>query len=230
VALFLEVSMRKETFYFTHDYNARADRKLVNVIMKHGMAGVGVYWCLVEMLYEEGGYLPTEYERISFELRTDLNVIQSIINDSELFHTDLDKFWSDAVLERLQQRCEKSEKARESINKRWDKYKVDTNVIRTNDDRNTIKESKEEEIKIKENRAKKFAPPVISDVVSYFEENGYKRESGIKAYNYYNTANWRDSKGNQVRNWKQKMIAVWFKDENKINNTNSKKEYHASDF
>jgi hypothetical protein len=79
-------------------------------------------------------------------------------------------------------------------------------------------------------KEKRFTPPVISDVVSYFEENGYKRESGIKAYNYYNTANWKDSKGNQVRNWKQKMIAVWFKDENKINNTNSKKEYHASDF
>lgn len=139
--------MSKETFYFSHDYNARADRKIVNVIMKHGMTGIGVYWCLVEMLYEEGGYMPTEYERISFELRTDTKVIQSIINDFELFKTDLDKFWSDAVLERLQERCDKSEKARESINKRWNKYRNNTNVIRSNDKRNTIKERKEEEIK-----------------------------------------------------------------------------------
>ena len=140
--------MSKETFYFSHDYNARTDRKLVNVIMKHGMTGIGVYWCLIEMLYEEGGYLPKEYDRISFELRTDINVIQEIIKDSELFHSDLEKFWSNAVLERLQQRCEKSEKARESINKRWNKYKLNTNVIRTNNKRNTIKERKVKESKI----------------------------------------------------------------------------------
>jgi hypothetical protein len=147
--------MGKETFYFSHDYNARADRKLVNVIMKHGMQGIGVYWCLVEMLYEEGGYMPTEYERISFELRTDTKVIQSIILDYELFKTDADKFWSDAVLDRLRERCEKSEKARESINKRWQKIKDNTNVIRTNEDRNTIKESKGEESKVKK--------PIYSD-------------------------------------------------------------------
>jgi len=139
--------MAKETFYFSHDYNARNDRKLVNVIMKHSMCGIGVYWCLVEMLYEEGGYLPTEYERISFELRTDTNVVQSVINDFDLFKTDADKFWSDAVLERLQERCDKSEKARESINKRWDKYKRNTTVIQSNEDRNTIKERKEKEKK-----------------------------------------------------------------------------------
>jgi nitric oxide reductase large subunit len=28
-------------------------------------------------------------------------------------------------------------------------------------------------------------------------------------------ANWVDSKGSKIRNWKQKMINVWFKDENK---------------
>lgn len=136
--------MSKETFYFSHDYNARADRKLVNVIMKHGMSGIGIYWCLVEMLYEEGGYMPTEYDRISFELRINTDVIQSMINDFDLFKTDADKFWSDAVLERLQERCEKSEKARESINKRWEKHRNNTNVIRTNNKRNTIKERKEE--------------------------------------------------------------------------------------
>lgn len=75
---------------------------------------------------------------------------------------------------------------------------------------------------VKKEKKNAFIPPVISDVTSYFEENGYKRETGIKAYNYYNAANWKDSKGNQVRNWKQKMIAVWFKDENKVNGIQSK--------
>ena len=138
--------MSKETFYFGHDYNARTDRKMVNVIMKHGLEGIGLYWCLVEMLYEEGGYLPFEYERISFELRIEIDKIKSVIHDFELFQFDTEKFWSNSVIERLKIRCDKSEKARESINKRWDKYH-DTNVIRTNSSRNTIKERKGKEIK-----------------------------------------------------------------------------------
>ena len=169
--------MSKETYYFTHDYNARADRKLVNVIMKHGMQGIGVYWCLVEMLYEEGGYMPTEYDRISFELRTDTKVIQSIILDFELFKTDADKFWSDSVLDRLQERCDKSEKARESINKRWKKHREDTNVIRTNEDRNTKKESKGKENKEKE---KNIIPPTLEMVKLYCEE----RNNGIDPQYY----------------------------------------------
>lgn len=61
-----------------------------------------------------------------------------------------------------------------------------------------------------------FTPPTILEVENYFFENGYKREAGTKAYNYYSVANWQDSKGNKVKNWKQKMQAVWFKDEHKI--------------
>jgi len=144
--------MSKETFYFPHDYNSRHDRKLINVIMKHGMVGIGVYWCIVEMLYEEGGYLPLEYERITFELRTEKSVIQSIINDFELFNISDDQFYSEAVIERLQKRCEKSESARKSINYRWDKIKNSTNVLQSNVKRNTIKEKKGKEKKGKEKK------------------------------------------------------------------------------
>jgi hypothetical protein len=153
--------MSKDTFYFKHDCNARTDRKLVNIIMKHGMQGIGVYWCIVEMLYEEGGYLPLEYERISFELRISTDVTSSVINDFDLFQNDAHRFWSNSVLERLQWRCDKSESARKSINKRWDKYR-DTNVIRTNEVRNTKKESKE-----KENKGKKYSDDFLLFWSSY---------------------------------------------------------------
>jgi hypothetical protein len=131
--------MSKETFYFLHDCKARHDRKLVNLIMQHGMVGVGVYWCVVEMLYEEGGYLPLKYDSITFELRTDTNVIRSVINDFELFENDGVNFYSNSVLDRLKERCNKSEKARCSINKRWKRLGKNTNVIRSKTERNTIK-------------------------------------------------------------------------------------------
>ena len=59
-----------------------------------------------------------------------------------------------------------------------------------------------------------FVPPDIGEFKKYCEEH---QHYGIaqKAFDYYSAANWHDGKGNPVRNWKQKLIAVWFKDENK---------------
>jgi len=60
-----------------------------------------------------------------------------------------------------------------------------------------------------------FAPPTIQEVESFFSEKGYSLSTADKAFEYYSTADWKDSKGNKVQNWKQKMISVWFKEENR---------------
>jgi len=67
----------------------------------------------------------------------------------------------------------------------------------------------------------KFIPPQIDEVVNFFEEHGYT--NGDKAWNYYNDGDWKDSKGNLVVSWKQKMRMVWFKDENKKQPTEHEK-------
>jgi hypothetical protein len=138
--------MGTHTIYFPHDCHSRNDRKLVNLIMKHGMEGVGIFWCLVEMLYEEGGSMPLEYERITFDLRTNENVLRSVISDFELFVKDGDNFYSESVNSRFIKIKEKSEKAKISISHRW-KNRPDTNVIRPLYERNTKKEIKEKKIK-----------------------------------------------------------------------------------
>ncbi|MCP4987279.1 MAG: DUF4373 domain-containing protein [Colwellia sp.] len=136
--------------YFSHDYNARNDTKLVKVFMKHGLSGIGAFWCIVEMLYEESGYLiRTEYERIAFELRTDTEVIRDIVESYDLFQLEDDKFYSSSALDRLNERMTKSEKARKSVQKRWEKHKRNTNVLDSNNDRNT---SKVKESKVKESK------------------------------------------------------------------------------
>jgi len=133
--------------YFSHDYNARNDTKLVKLFMKLGLEGIGAYWCIIEMLYEEGGYLlRNEYERIAFELRTDYNVIKKIVEELDLFVFDDEKFWSETALSRLNQRMEKSQKARESVEKRWKKYERNTNVKQSKNDSNTSK-GKESKVK-----------------------------------------------------------------------------------
>jgi len=70
---------------------------------------------------------------------------------------------------------------------------------------------------------KKFLPPTKEQVVNYFIENGYDGLKGAEAFEFYNCADWFDSRGNKVKNWKQKMIGVWFKDKNKILQNNNGK-------
>ena len=64
-------------------------------------------------------------------------------------------------------------------------------------------------------KRKGFIPPTENEVIKYFLKNGYIASAGKKAFQYYDAANWKDGKGSQVKNWKQKMIGVWFKEENK---------------
>jgi len=71
---------------------------------------------------------------------------------------------------------------------------------------------------VKKNTKKKFIPPELQAVIQFFTENKYTEESAIQAFKYYADGDppWTDSRGNQVRGWKQKMRGVWFKPENII--------------
>ena len=197
----------KNTFYFSHDYNTRNDEKIKELIFNYGMSGYGIYWSIIEELYQNTNVLHLNYERIAFELRSDVSSIKSIINDFNLFVISGENFSSLSVQKRLDERTNKSEKARLSVNKRWS----DTNVLQTKYDSNTIKERKGKENKV-------IYTPLIDEVILYFNEKGYTKDSAVKAFHYYQENNWKDSRNNQVKNWKQKMQGVWFKDENKIKN------------
>jgi hypothetical protein len=65
-------------------------------------------------------------------------------------------------------------------------------------------------------KGKEFIPPDVDEVILYFKENGYDEKTALKMFKSYSVADWVDSKGNKIKNWKQKAINVWFKDENKI--------------
>jgi hypothetical protein len=137
--------MKKETFYFSHDYTARSDEKIKNLIYDFGYEGYGIYWSLIEELYQNANALQTNYKRIAFDMRVDENTIKSIIENFHLFVVEDGFFGSLSVQRRLDMRSEKSSKARESAQKRWLK---DANALPTQSDSNAIKESKVKEIKI----------------------------------------------------------------------------------
>ena len=55
-----------------------------------------------------------------------------------------------------------------------------------------------------------------NEIIDYFKEKGYSKESAKKFFDFYSVSNWKDSNGKKVINWKQKAQSVWFTDENKI--------------
>jgi hypothetical protein len=127
----------------------------------------------------------------------------------------------DFLNEQLYGIAETSKKRREAVLKRWSNVKQnDTSVLQMNksvlqNDTDKSRVDKSREDKDKSRVVNKFTAPTISEVQTYFIENGFNKELAIRAFNYYEVGNWTDSKGNKVKNWKQKMRGVWFKEENK---------------
>lgn len=71
-----------------------------------------------------------------------------------------------------------------------------------------IEIEKEKEIDIKESREKKrkrFVPPTLDEVKAYCKERNNDVDAQ-KFFDYYEQGGWKDSKGNPVKNWKQKLI------------------------
>jgi hypothetical protein len=149
--------MDKDTYYFSHDYNTRNDQKIKKLISKHGYLGYGLFWAIVEDLYNNANALHLDYDSIAFDLRTNNVIVKSIINDFDLFIINDNIFGSMSIQKRLDERDRKSKKARESARYRWDKLKSDANALRTESDSNAIKEIKRKENKENEIKENKFS-------------------------------------------------------------------------
>ena len=66
------------------------------------------------------------------------------------------------------------------------------------------KESKNDKKAIKRTY-RAFTPPTIDDVIAYCKERGSSIDPE-KFFDYFDAGGWIDSRGNQVKNWKQKII------------------------
>jgi uncharacterized protein YdaU (DUF1376 family) len=75
--------------------------------------------------------------------------------------------------------------------------------------------------KPKKERKKNFVPPTEKEVIDYVVAKGYPEGLGKGIFEYYNDADWIDSKGSKVNNWKQKIFR-WLSEENRIKYKNYK--------
>jgi hypothetical protein len=142
----------RESQYFSHDVNAQADEKIDNLIFEMGHEGVGLYWCLVEKLYCNDGYLRIDNPRkLAHSMRAKESKVMRVITEFNLFRNDSKNFWSDSVLRRIEIQRKKSEDARNKVNKRYGKdttassqyTEKDTEVAQQYSSNATIKEINE---------------------------------------------------------------------------------------
>lgn len=194
------MKLKKETFYFSHDYTARSDEKIKNLIYDFGYQGYGIYWALIEELYQNANALQTNYKRIAFDMRVDENTIKSIIENFDLFIVENEFFGSLSVQRRLDMRNDKSNKARESAQKRWTK---DANALQTQSDSNAIKESK-----VKETKRKVFIKPNIEEIKQEFPTFNAEH-----FFNYYESNGWMVGR-NKMKDWKATVKNWMSKDYN----------------
>lgn len=75
-----------------------------------------------------------------------------------------------------------------------------------------------------------FQAPTIDEVSDYFTKEGYEADLATTFFKYYDAADWKDKKGEPVKNWKQKAISVWFKPERKIKPEVAKQEKQKSEY
>ena len=136
--------MKKDTYYFSHDYNARQDEKIAHYLSKVGMSGYGIYWLLIERMHQsESGKLTLKYlNGIAYADNIDITLLNTCYNiaiECELFVTDDKYFWSERVLKNKleldEKRVKKSNAGKAGMQKRWAK---DNSVI-TNDNRTITK-------------------------------------------------------------------------------------------
>ena len=135
--------------YFSHDYGARNDPKLIKLRMAMGQEGKGIFWDLVEMLYEQSGYLlHSHYEVYADALHVQCEKIKQVVECFDLFESDKIGFWNESCRRRLKLRENRSDVARNNANMRW-LCKGNAVAMPLQNGINAIKESKVKERKVK---------------------------------------------------------------------------------
>jgi hypothetical protein len=156
--------MSKEAYYFSHDANARQDEKILMLRADHGWHGYGIYWALVEMMFENADTAlhHNKIKGISVSYNIDITLLESVINTcitEELFISDGVKFWSETLRRRKDRfqdlKEKKSAAGKKGMAKRWankqENQEIDNTVITDDNtvitENNKGKEKKERKLK-----------------------------------------------------------------------------------
>lgn len=186
--------MAKDTFYFSHDYNARNDKKIGALVREYKSSGYGIFWAACEMMHEEGGELEMDdltYSALAKDLNEDFELIKKVIEDCiykyKLFKSSELKLVSDRVCRNLERRSDISEKRRKAAYAKHDK--ANDMQMHANAEQNSAKKERKEikERKKETDRGVGFS----ADGLYVFFSDGTKQELGLGQQQRYREGNYQ---------------------------------------
>ena len=78
--------------------------------MEHGMAAYGIYVALMQLLEEDVNHkMSKDYSMIAYEMRVDVSVVQSVVEDFDLFEVEEESFYSKELSDIIEQNRKVSE-------------------------------------------------------------------------------------------------------------------------
>jgi len=209
--------MKNKAYYFSHDGNAHSDIKLQYLIAEMGMEGYGIFWFLIENLFESGGFLPMKMIPImARQMNSSEAKISTVIGNYELFEIVEESFYSKRLCDHFEARKFLSKKGKEGAFMRWENggairvangEAINTPMARKERKR---KEKKEEEII---NTGKKFLSEDLGDIPVRFLKSAFemvKIQKGISISNEDITQSWEAFKLQNLAG------EAWYSSETKV--------------
>ena len=106
--------------YLQHQSNSFTDIKIIKMRSKLGIESYGIFWALLELLFnEENKLCLDDYTALAFSLQCDADKLKSVIEDFDLFIIEDGCFYSKRLNEHIDTINSKSLKAKENASKRW---------------------------------------------------------------------------------------------------------------
>lgn len=210
------------------------DKRIRRLIARFGADGAAAYLYLLCRIYEQGYYVEYTDDLVD-DAALDINcspekigLVVSYLLDKSLLNNKLfstvKALSSHGIQTQYQEAMRKLKRDVEVDGKFWllnedetlgfikvrpfenksEKKADKSEILSDKSEKKALKKRKENKRKEKES-IEAFQPPTLQAVIDYCKE----RKSSVnpkKFFDYFDVAGWIDSKGNPVKNWKQKLI------------------------
>lgn len=211
--------MKKDTFYFSHDYNAANDTKILFLRHQLGMEGYGIYWFLIEQLANSGGRLPIDLIPVlSMQMHTSETKVNGVVFNFNLFVIEEGEFKSVRLDNHLLLRNNLSESGKKGALNRWKNgVAIGGAIGEGNAKERKVKEIKVKEINILDDFINKIPKQLLGDEYDNFV--GYWTETSKSGKLRYESEKYFDI---------NRRINTWLKNKKTYGNTKNTSPTAAS--
>lgn len=116
--------MKKDRYYFSHDYTARKDDKILALRAKFKAQGYGIFWMLIEVMAEnEHGVIEKKYlDGYAMDFDCDKKLLEELINfciKIKLFKISNRKISNERIHQHKAFREERKKSGKRGASERW---------------------------------------------------------------------------------------------------------------